>query len=631
MAEITVISEWMETLSDKMIFGNFIESGFGRQVNGMWSEMIFNRAFRKVAPYTIWTQEWTGVDAEHYSDKMPSWHSGYEEFDWKTIGSDVKREYTLGTHTHKGRTSHIVTNVHPVERCGLYQDGLHLHKGKTYNITLLAGATAVDGLWNHFTEKPHPLELKLKSDSGTEYKTEFSLEVVPKNFIWSFVAAETEISRLSLSFDWEGTALLCCISMMPSDNVDGWRADVVEKLREIKVPVIRFPGGCFVSFYDWESTIGPRDEREPTESFFWGGLEENDVGVDEFMRLSELAGFEAQFCFNMMSSAPFKARQLVEYLNAPADIGMGRLRMLNGREKPYGVRLFEMDNEPGRKWISSRYAQKCVEFADEMRLADSGIELMMACYSYPLKDLELMLEIAGKHINYVIYRNGAPEFVEQALLVIREYNRKSGTQIKLANTEWLASCMSIEPYERPGTITNYIRKENLITNDYNRILGTYQISWNYALNAAHRLLDYLSYGGEFALANFNNCCNTWGQNIIEATKDSCFISCAGEVFAFFGRHFSPCVAAKTETGDDRVRAQIVKTEKGEKQLYLVNHSGNAIHIDLPKGKWAFAEGICAEERIAANREGHRAVKACHVRTEGGHIELPALSLILLRA
>lgn len=72
-----------------------------------------------------------------------------------------------------------------------------------------------------------------------------------------------------------------------------------------------------------------------------------------------------------------------------------------------------------------------------------------------------------------------------------------------------------------------------MTNDYANIFGVQQISWNYALNGAHRLLDYISYGGEFALANFNNMCNTWGQNIIEATKETCYLSCMAK--------FLPCL------------------------------------------------------------------------------------------
>ena len=97
---------------------------------------------------------------------------------------------------------------------------------------------------------------------------------------------------------------------MPDDNLGGWRADVVEKLKEASPSVVRFPGGCFVSFYNWESSIGDRDTREPQPSFYWGGLEENDVGLDEFLHLSRLVGFVPQICFNMMTSDPLRRDSL---------------------------------------------------------------------------------------------------------------------------------------------------------------------------------------------------------------------------------------------------------------------------------------------------------------------------------
>lgn len=149
------------------------------------------------------------------------------------------------------------------------------------------------------------------------------------------------------------------------------------------------------------------------------------MGLDEFLQLSQLVGFEPQLCFNMMTSEPFKARQMVEYLNAPENVGMGRLRMQNGHKEPYGVRLFEMDNEPGRKWTACQYAEECVKFAREMRLADPDIELMMAAYTYSPDLLPDMLEIAGKDIQYVIYRQGDPDFVHKILPVIRNITGKT--------------------------------------------------------------------------------------------------------------------------------------------------------------------------------------------------------------
>ena len=89
---------------NRNIFGHFIESGFGRQVPGMWAEMIYNRAFRKVAPYSFYTWEWLGMEEPMYNENAPFWHSGYEEHDWEEIG-DVTQTDTHGSNTFKGKRS----------------------------------------------------------------------------------------------------------------------------------------------------------------------------------------------------------------------------------------------------------------------------------------------------------------------------------------------------------------------------------------------------------------------------------------------------------------------------------------------------------------------------------------------
>ena len=72
---------------------------------------------------------------------------------------------------------------------------------------------------------------------------------------------------------------------MPADNVHGWRADTLALLRELDSPVYRWPGGNFVSGYDWQDGIGDRDRRPPRKNPAWKGIEPNDVGLDEFMAL----------------------------------------------------------------------------------------------------------------------------------------------------------------------------------------------------------------------------------------------------------------------------------------------------------------------------------------------------------
>ncbi len=115
--------------------------------------------------------------------------------------------------------------------------------------------------------------------------TEIELGTNTRRYEWIFTAKKTETVDFEIKFNWLGGIILSCVSLMPTDNISGFKKEVVEKLTEISPSVIRFPGGCFTSFFNWETAIGDRDTREAMESFYWGGIEENDVGIDEFMQL----------------------------------------------------------------------------------------------------------------------------------------------------------------------------------------------------------------------------------------------------------------------------------------------------------------------------------------------------------
>lgn len=582
------------------ILGQFIESGFGRQVPGMWSEMIYNRAFRKIMPYSFYTWEWLGFEEPMYNENAPFWHDGYEEHDWIEIG-DVSRKYTHGSNTFKGKQSLILENLKEGIG-GLKQERIYVEEGKPYQFSFFAGVqgkhklAGLDGFEGYDYTGDNRLFSVIFTDENSEIvlQKDFTIQPVQKTYETELVFPCTGYMDLQLCFSWKGTVLLSWVSMMPKDNLKGWRKDVVEQLKSVHVPLVRFPGGCFVSFYDWESSIGPRDRREPMDSYYWGGLEENDVGLDEFMDLSELVGFEPQVCFNMMSSYPFKARQMVEYLNAPKDVGMGRLRCLNGYPNPRHARFFEMDNEPWRKWTPNQYAQACVEFGTEMRKADESILLMMACYGYPIESLPDMLDIAGNVINFVIYRRGDAELVSQVLPILKEYNEKTGRHIRLVNTEWLPWTGSRTPFDDPSIPTDFDWGKERITNNYKHTFGYFQVTWNYALNGAERILDYMSYGGEFYSANFNNCCNTWGQNIINASRSKVWLSCAGEMFRLFGDYFLEGCPTDYDTGIDGLRMVSIQ-QNNEQRVFIVNNTKSQRDIQLNRNYKG--ETLCGSDRL----------------------------------
>ncbi len=629
MIEIKNSGNYTKIPSPNEIFGGFIESGFGRQVPGMWSEMIYNRSFVNVPEYKGATWDWLGLDKEMYNSNAPFWHSGYEESDWEYIGS-TKSYLTCGTETHKGTTCRVIMVREEGAVGGIKQEGIHLEAGREYIFRIYCRAgywknnPGLDGFGDSIQySNERPVNIAIGDN-------EFTIDAsgITREHKIVFTAKTTGVFPISITYNNVGDLILAYTSLMPSDNILGWRADVVEKLKESRPTVVRFPGGCFTSFYNWRSSVGPRERREPQESFYWGGIEENDVGLGEFMQLAEICGFEGQICFNMMSSTPFDAMCMVEYLNAPCDVGYGRLRALDGHPAPYGARLFECDNEPNRKWSAKEYAEQCVLFAREMRKVSPEAEFMIAAYGYRVEQLPEILDICGRDIDYVIYRAGHPEFVERVLPIIREYNEKSGRDLKLVNTEWLASCHSPEPFDEPSIGTRY-HWDGRRYNDYDKVLSRHEISWNYALNGAHRLLDYISYGGEFALANFNNMANTWGQNIIEGSKDKAWLSCMGEIFALFKRNYTPSVASLPETGDPTVFALFTKDCDGEEKLYAINHSGSEKELTIPEG-FKSVEGMCADKRSAHITETEMPVIRISPEVKDGKVTLPKLSIVVFK-
>jgi alpha-L-arabinofuranosidase len=129
-------------------------------------------------------------------------------------------------------------------------------------------------------------------------------------------------------------------------NTYGIRNDVLFALREIKVPNLRWPGGCFADTYHWKDGIGPKEKRASIINTNWGGVtEDNSFGTHEFMKLTELLGCDAYINGNVGSGSVKEMSEWVEYLTSDAVSPMTDLRKENGREKPWKVKYFAIGNE----------------------------------------------------------------------------------------------------------------------------------------------------------------------------------------------------------------------------------------------------------------------------------------------
>jgi alpha-N-arabinofuranosidase len=129
-------------------------------------------------------------------------------------------------------------------------------------------------------------------------------------------------------------------------NTRGIRKDVVAALKKIKVPVLRWPGGCFADEYHWKDGIGPRDKRPSLINTHWGGVVENNhFGTHEFMDLCDQLGCDAYICGNVGSGSVQEMMEWVEYMTSAADSPMANLRRQNGRNEPWKVKFFGVGNE----------------------------------------------------------------------------------------------------------------------------------------------------------------------------------------------------------------------------------------------------------------------------------------------
>lgn len=129
-------------------------------------------------------------------------------------------------------------------------------------------------------------------------------------------------------------------------NTDGIRNDVLAALRQLRVPNLRWPGGCFADTYHWKDGIGPQSRRASIVNVYWGGVtEDNSFGTHEFMKLTDLIGCDAYINGNVGSGTVREMAEWIEYLTSDADSPMTRLRKENGREDPWKVQLFAIGNE----------------------------------------------------------------------------------------------------------------------------------------------------------------------------------------------------------------------------------------------------------------------------------------------
>ena len=171
----------------------------------------------------------------------------------------------------------------------------------------------------------------------------------------------------------------------PTADDQGFRRDVLELVKALNVPIVRYPGGNFVSGYNWEDGTGDKAKRPRRMELAWGTIETNQVGIDEFQEWAKRAGAEVMMAVNLGTRGADEARSCVEYCNASTDTYYANLRRQNGFEQPFGIKVWCLGNEMDGKWqigskTAEEYGRLAAETAKVMKWVDPSIELV-ACGS----------------------------------------------------------------------------------------------------------------------------------------------------------------------------------------------------------------------------------------------------------
>ncbi len=171
----------------------------------------------------------------------------------------------------------------------------------------------------------------------------------------------------------------------PTADARGFRRDVMDMVRKLGVPVIRYPGGNFVSGFNWEDSVGPRESRPKRLDLAWFTTETNEVGLHEFADWAKEAGSDIMYAVNLGTRGPDAARNVVEYANHPSGSYYSDLRVQNGSKEPFGIKLWCLGNEMDGPWqighkTAYEYGRTAAEAAKLMKWVDPSIELV-ACGS----------------------------------------------------------------------------------------------------------------------------------------------------------------------------------------------------------------------------------------------------------
>jgi len=521
----------------KYIYGQFIEH-LGRCIyGGIWAEMLQDRKFF----YAVGQKE-----------------SPWQPFDESSVEM-VEQDSFVGEQTPR-----IALGK------GIRQSGLGVVEGKAYQGYIwLKSASA---------ESPASAQVSLVWDLG---KTAGELQTLNIGGIsdryamypLKFTAGATTDNATFAVKIKGGSCFVGTASLMPADNVDGMRADTLKLLKELDSPVYRWPGGNFVSGYDWKDGIGPRDRRPPRKNPAWTGVEHNDFGLDEFIHFCRLLNSEPYIAVNSGLGGVKSAVEQLQYANGAADTPMGKVRAKNGHPEPYKVEWWGIGNEMYGGWQLGhmpleKYVLKHNDFAEAMRTEDPSVKLVAVGATG--KWSEMMMQQCADHMDLIsehFYRQGRqglashvqqiPDSVRGKAEAHRKYRQQfdalKGKDIRIALDEWN---YWYGPHVFGELGTRYFLKD--------------------ALGVAAGLNEYARQSDIMFMANYAQTVNVIG--CIKTSKTAAAFATTGLALKLYRRHFGVLPLA---VSTDRPLDAMAALSEDHKTLTVAVVNPTMKKLDIP--------------------------------------------------
>jgi len=555
------------------IYGQFIEH-LGRCIyGGIWAEMLEDRKFYFSVPAQgdIWrlTREQARV---------------LSASPWKVLGPPgtvrmVEADAFVGNHSPHLRAPGDGTLV------GLCQEELGLVKGRAYTgYIILAGDAKVAPVtvslaWGQpMTTAEAARRLAAKTPDSD--RDAFTIKHVSPKYTkvpFKFTAgADTGNGRLVIATSGQGTLKIGCVSLMPADNVEGFRKDTLALLKQLHAPVYRWPGGNFVSGYDWRDGLGDRDKRPTRTNPAWTGIEPNDVGIDEFVRLCELIDTEPMIAVNTGFGDAYSAAAEVEYANGSADTPMGKVRARNRHPKPHKVKWWCVGNEMWGRWQLgymqlNHYVLKHNWVEEKMRVADPTIKTVASgdlgnnWSRGMLTNCANHMDLISEHFycqsrtNVVQHVQQIPNNVKRIADAHRQYRQEihalQGKDIRIALDEWN---YWYGPHVFGELGTRYFLKD--------------------ALGIAAGLHEYFRNSDLIFMANYAQTVNVIG--CVKTTKTHADFDSTGLPLMLYRRHFGTIPVRVEHQAAPLDISAAWTSDKKALTVAVVNPTGDAVQLKL---------------------------------------------------